>query len=291
MPNKPKLSIITINLNNAEGLEKTIQSVINQTFTDKQYLVIDGLSDDKSVNVIQKYRVELNYWISEKDSGIYNAMNKGIQQAEGDYCLFLNSGDWLTAPTILEELFNISPTADIVAGDVYFYNSQQNKIKWYVSSPDELTAKTLFHGTLPHQATLIKRVLFERIGLYNENLKIASDWLFWIEALLEHDCSYQHFQGVVSYFNMDGISCSPDTDNLPKREQMAILQQKYPRFITDYQHLSTLENEKSTWVGSKEYAVYQSFQKLGLIAAGVFIHRVFQFLGRVISADNHTEKY
>lgn len=290
MPNKPKLSIITINLNNASGLAKTIASVSMQTFSEYEFIIIDGGSIDQSLAIIESNHGKIAYWLSEPDNGIYHAMNKGIRQAKGEYCLFLNSGDWLDSPTILEELFKLPPKADIVAGDVYFYDTDLQQIKWLVPSPDELTAKTLFNGTLPHQATLIKRELFERIGLYNESLKIASDWLFWVEALLEKGCSYQHFHGVVSYFSMDGISCNPATNNLPKREQLTILQQKYPRFIKDYQLLSALENEKSNWEGSKEFAVYQFLQKLGVIAVGIFMYRVFQFFGRIISTNNYRKK-
>ena len=90
-----KLSIITINLNNCKGLEKTIKSVISQRFTDYEFIVIDGGSDDESLECIKAHRNYIHYWVSEPDKGIYNAMNKGIAQAEGDYCLFLNSGDWL----------------------------------------------------------------------------------------------------------------------------------------------------------------------------------------------------
>lgn len=261
-----KLSIITINLNNASGLAKTIASVLMQTYSGYEFIIIDGASTDKSLALIESNQDKITYWVSEPDNGIYHAMNKGIRQARGEYCLFLNSGDWLASPTILEELFSLPPTADIVAGDVYFYDTQLQQIKWQVPSPEVLTAKTLFHGTLPHQATLIKRTLFESIGLYNENLKIASDWLFWVEALLEKSCSYQHFKGVVSYFSMDGVSCSAINNELPKKEKYNILKNKYYRFVPDYEELDFLEKEKNDWVNSKDYKVYSFLKKTGVIS-------------------------
>ncbi len=279
------MSIITINLNNSKGLKKTIESVINQTFNSYEFIIIDGGSSDDSFKQINANSNTVDFWISEPDNGIYHAMNKGIKQAKGEYCLFLNSGDWLTSPTILQEVFSANQTADIVAGDVYFYDNEQNQIKWFVPSPEVLTAKTLFYGTLPHQATFIKRELFERIGLYNEKLKITSDWLFWVEALLQHGCSYQHFQGVVSYFSMDGISCNPATNNLPKREKLAILQQKYPLFVSDYQQLIELENEKNIWVNSSEYRVYQFLKQIGLLSIGVLVFRSFYFIKRLVSQN------
>ena len=281
-----QLSIISINLNNAQGLKKTIQTVLNQTFIGKELIVIDGGSTDCSLQVIENFKSYINYWVSGPDTGIYNAMNKGIVQAKGEYCLFLNSGDWLSSPTILEELFATYPTADIVAGDVYFFDTVQNKIKWHVPSPDILTAKTLFLGTLPHQATLIKRTLFNKVGLYNENLKIASDWLFWVEALLEHSCSYQHFDKVVSYFNMDGVSCNPATQSLPRKEQSLVLQKKYPFFIEDYKQLATLEEESKVWKESREFKAFQYLKKNGLIKIIVFFIRVQNFIQRKLHPNN-----
>lgn len=275
-----QLSVITINLNDGAGLQKTIESVVSQTFQSFELIVIDGGSTDNSSSVIGEYAKCLTYWVSEPDRGIYHAMNKGIKVAKGKYCLFLNSGDWLVNHTVLADVFVENPTADIIAGDVYYYDNQQNTIQWHVVSPDVLSAKTLFQGSLPHQSTFIRRALFESIGYYSERLRIASDWLFFVEALLEKGCSYKHYQGVVSYFNMDGISCNPATDSLPKREQLMVLEQKYPLFLADYDRLAQLEEQSNRWLGSREYIVFIFFQKIGLIQAGVLCLRLFRFLKR-----------
>ncbi|GAB3513159.1 glycosyltransferase family 2 protein [Spirosoma knui] len=276
------LSIITINLNNAVGLKKTGQSVISQTFRDFEYIIIDGGSTDASRKVIEQFSSHVTYSVSERDRGIYHAMNKGIRQATGEYCLFLNSGDWLATPTVLEEVFASRPQADIVAGDVYFYDNQKQEIRWHVTSPANITARTLFRGTLPHQATFIRRRLFGSVGLYNEQLKIASDWLFFVEALLEHHCSYVHFPGVIAYFNMDGISCDPATNNLPRQEQRLILQQRYPLFLADFERLEALETERSQWLSSRESAVYRFLERNQVIKAGVFVRRLKRFVLRMI---------
>ena len=97
-----QISIITINYNNASGLEKTIRSVVEQTYNEYEYIIIDGASSDKSKEVIQEYQRYIDFWCSEKDSGIYNAMNKGIQKASGEYLLFLNSGDVLNNSAVLD---------------------------------------------------------------------------------------------------------------------------------------------------------------------------------------------
>ncbi|GAB3993184.1 glycosyltransferase family 2 protein [Spirosoma daeguense] len=277
-----RLSVITINLNNASGLEKTINSVLSQTYQSIEYLVIDGGSTDGSLDVLEKYSNKITYWLSEKDTGIYNAMNKGIRLAKGDYCLFLNSGDWLVDTDVVSKIFSGNPITDIISGDVYYFDTQLNTIKWLVTSPEHLTAKALFLGTLPHQATFIKRSLFNRIGLYNEQLKIASDWLFFLEALLINSATYQHHKGVVSYFNMDGISCNPVNNSLPRREQLSILQQKYPLFLADYEQLDTLEKQTYQWRESREYKVYKFLERTGVIRAGVFCRRVKRSLQRTV---------
>ncbi|MFT4805390.1 MAG: glycosyltransferase involved in cell wall biosynthesis, partial [Psychroserpens sp.] len=99
-----KLSIITINFNNAVGLKKTIESVVNQTSNDFEYIVIDGGSNDGSVDVIKEYEAKVSYWVSEVDKGIYHAMNKGILLAKGDYLEFLNSGDILVNETVIQKI-------------------------------------------------------------------------------------------------------------------------------------------------------------------------------------------
>ncbi|GAB3693536.1 glycosyltransferase family 2 protein [Spirosoma flavus] len=276
------LSIITINLNNASGLKKTIESVVNQSYSSIEHIVIDGGSTDDSVQLIDYYASQIHHSISEPDKGIYNAMNKGIRLATGTYCLFLNSGDWLVDNNVITSVFSENPQADIVSGDIYFYDTNLDQVKWLVTSPDNVTAKTFFSGMLPHQATFIKRSLFNSLGFYNEQLRIASDWLFFLEALLVKQHTYQHFKGVVAYFSMDGISCNPETNSLPRREQRSILQQKYPLFLADYEHFDRLEKQSNQWLASREYRVYKFLENTGVIRFGVFCRRVKRSMQRTV---------
>ena len=134
-----KFSIITINLNNKAGLTKTIESVILQTYTDFEYIVIDGDSMDGSKAVIQQYQDKIDYWVSEPDTGIYQAMNKGIKVAQGEFLLFLNSGDCLVSDKILEavaESIMVPFRADIYSGDLYLNNRKTDKL---IESPTEVT--------------------------------------------------------------------------------------------------------------------------------------------------------
>ncbi|CAG4999697.1 putative glycosyltransferase [Dyadobacter sp. CECT 9275] len=275
-----QLSLITINLNNKEGLLQTIRSVLQQSFESFEYIIIDGGSTDGSLDIIRENSAFINYWTSEPDNGIYHAMNKGINVAKGKYCLFLNSGDWLSGPEILRRALADQSDADIISGDIYFYDNVKQAIKWLVPSPDQVTAKTLFLGTLPHQATFIKRSLFDTIGLYNEQLRITSDWLFFLEALFVFNCTYLHYTGVIAYFNMDGISCDPRTELLRKQEQLRILQQKYPLFLPDYELLNRLENQTFEWLESREFRVYKSLENMGVIRFGVFCQRITRAIQR-----------
>ncbi len=174
------LSIITINLNNAAGLEKTIQSVISQTNKEFEYIVIDGASTDGSVEIIKKYSSGINYWVSESDTGIYNAMNKGIQKAQGNYCLFLNSGDYLVSSTTLQDVFNeISNTA---AADIFYSDCIKSDDSIYIY-PDNITINDIIKIGISHQNTLIKRSLFLEHSFYNEKLRIASDLEYFLKEM------------------------------------------------------------------------------------------------------------
>jgi glycosyltransferase involved in cell wall biosynthesis len=196
-----RLSIITINKNNAAGLEKTIQSVVAQTFDDFEYIVIDGNSNDGSVEIIKKYADNLDYWVSENDSGVYNAMNKGIREARGDYCLFLNSGDILISPRTLQNVFEeIDGSVDI------YYSDCKNNDNSYDKNPDHLDITTLIAKNINHQNSLIRRSLFIKHGFYNENLRYVSDWEFWLKELWLYKTQFMHIKTNISVYDLHGIS-------------------------------------------------------------------------------------
>jgi len=228
-----KLSIITINYNNKNGLEKTIESVVNQTFSDIEYIVIDGGSEDGSVEVIKQYSDKITYWVSEPDEGIYNAMNKGILRAKGEYCLFLNSGDFLANNEVLYKLFEVERQEDLLICRFYRRNDEGNRIEM---KEQKITFLEFYVSSLPHAATLIKRNLFEKIGLYNENNKIVSDWEFFMEALFIHRSSHFVIDDLfLSEQEKEGISASSMSLHLQERKN--VLKNKFPLFIDDYRLL------------------------------------------------------
>ena len=212
----PKLSIITVNLNNAVGLEKTIKSVINQTYKDFEFIIIDGGSTDGSSDLIKNYEKEINYWISEKDDGIYAAMNEGIKQANGEYCLFLNSGDYLFDKYVFTNVFLLNPCKDIVYGNMIIDSGDTQQMGL---SPERITLNHLLKDTLWHPVSFIKRQLFDKVGYYDTSYLISGDYDFFLKAFIKYNCSQQHINIVISVFNLQGISSKHDFADLVRNER------------------------------------------------------------------------
>ncbi len=233
-----KLSIITINYNNAAGLQQTMESVFGQTFADYEYIIIDGGSTDGSKKVIEKYANKLAYWVSEKDKGIYNAMNKGIDKASGVYLLFLNSGDYFVNTSVCEKML----PEDNLSYDLIFGNritidekGKENLLK----IPEVITLQYMLIGTPYHGSTLINKRLFNEYGLYDESLKIVSDWSFFFKVIVTGNASMKHMDVAVSYFVLDGISSKPENQLLLKKELSEVIEKELPFVVKNL-----LENYK-----------------------------------------------
>jgi glycosyltransferase involved in cell wall biosynthesis len=214
----PFFSIITINLNNAIGLKKTIESVVSQTFTDVEYIVIDGDSTDASIETIKNFEKKISYWISEKDNGIYNAMNKGVRKATGKYLLFLNSGDMLADKEVLQRVAETKPAADLVYGNMLILESN-GKIREGVM-PEILNQMHLLRDTLWHPVTFISRKVFADNGYYDEQFKIAGDYEFFLNLILKRRSSYKHLPITISIFDNNGISASAANKKLLADERL-----------------------------------------------------------------------
>lgn len=235
------ISIITINYNDAKGLQRTLQSVRSQSYQHFEHIVIDGNSDDGSKNVIQDAGDYLAYAISEPDKGIYNAMNKGISVAKGQYLLFLNSGDSLAHEDVLAKVAPfLKSHKDIYYGTIQVERNGHLKQLEY---PDDLTFQYFFHkGYLPHPATFIKKDLFDRTSMYNEDLKIASDWEFLVCAVCKFHATYENIQLPISNYDTHGISSNPNHRQLLLDEKQWILEKHFPLFLKDSKELQA-QNE------------------------------------------------
>lgn len=233
-----KLSIITINYNNLEGLQRTVESVINQIWQEFEFLVIDGGSTDGSAVFIESKRNKIDYWVSEPDKGIYTAMNKGIAKATGEYLLFLNSGDHFIDEDALQKV-----NQGIQHYDLIYYDIEVvvNETKTVLENPKEFTFEYLHNNVPCHQSLLIKKTAFDTVGLYDENLKIVSDWKWFIQAVLKYNLSYKKKEGVFSVFYKDGISSIAENQALVQAERKQILESDFPILVKDLQERYRLE--------------------------------------------------
>lgn len=230
-------SIITINRNNRDGLRRTMESVVGQTYRDYEYIIIDGASTDGSVEIIKEHESHLSYWVSEPDNGIYNAMNKGIAKARGEYCLFMNSGDCLYDNHVLERITTIGHDhPDIIVGKVY---SSKSHKELFVPPHGDLSLYCLYSATIAHQGAFIKLDL-QRKHPYDEGLKIVSDWKFFVEAIVMDNCRVEFADVPVCLFDTEGVSTSN-----PKRmweEKESVLKQLFPeRVLKDMARLKASE--------------------------------------------------
>lgn len=216
----PALSIITINYNNAKGLQKTIESVLVQSFKDLEFIIIDGGSTDGSVEVIKRFSDHIDYWVSEKDNGVYHAMNKGILKANGNYVLMLNSGDYLSEPGILEKIELPAHAEDLVYGNNIWVDATGAKRATY---PETITYNFLKTGAVCHQSVFIKKELHNKAGLYSEDYKIASDWEFFLLAIARFNASQFYIDKEIAICDREGISCKPENWNLVVKERNDIL--------------------------------------------------------------------
>lgn len=218
----PLLSIITINRNNASGLRKTIESVVTQDCTDFEYLIIDGASTDESPAVIQefvtgKHSDKISYWISEPDTGIYNAMNKGIRQAKGTYVYMLNSGDWLEPNAISDIVEKLK--ADRPDLLLFFLNFWSNgeKVQAEMRFPAKLSLIPLCH-----QGLIYKKNIHEQYGLYDENYKFAADYDFCIKAFYKKHIKISELFLPLINFSVGGLGeCEAS------RQEFHLIQIKY----------------------------------------------------------------
>ena len=241
-----KVSIITINYNNRKGLCNTIDSVISQSYGDIEYIVVDGGSRDGSAELIRNKQEGIAFWISEPDTGIYNAMNKGVAHATGDYCLFLNSGDCLHGEDSITEFVSQLNGEDMLMGRVQCVPSGRIA---YTDVSYPFTMMDFYTGCpVPHPACLIRRSLFDE-QLYDEELKIVSDWKFFMLMIVFKNHSYSLVDTVVTDFLEQGISSNR---RLCEQERNRTLKELLPKAIyIDYQRF---ENG-----GSRDIDYYDSF--------------------------------
>lgn len=234
-----RLSIITVNYNNADGLRKTLASVAVQTYRDIEHVIVDAASADGSVDIIKEYAEKADYpvsWSSKKDKGVYNGMNVGILRATGDYIQILNSGDILAAPDVTERMVAALPEGvSIFYGNMLKSYDGKKIINRDTCGSGMYTPESFlyfYNGTLNHDCAYIRRDLFDKYGLYNEDMKICSDWEWYVKAIAlgGEEAVYTNID--VTIFDMNGVSESHGKNaELIKKERRGYLEKILPATI------------------------------------------------------------
>ena len=201
-----KISIVTINFNNLNGLKKTFESVVNQSFENYEYIIIDGGSIDGSKEYIEQNIDKLDFFVSEPDNGIYHAMNKGIENSTGDYIYFLNSGDRFFDESVLEkcdEQMTQTPLIEMFVGKAIKYNT--NNLIGFVEKYRFLDRIQCFDKMICHQSIFAKKHLFNLIGGFDQNYKIKADY-DWILRVIEIKSNILVSDTIVCTYPLGGIS-------------------------------------------------------------------------------------
>lgn len=200
-----KVSIITVCLNSEQYLEKTIKSVLNQTYPNIEYIIIDGNSTDKTIEIIKKYESRITKWISESDNGIYDAMNKGIALCKGEIIYFLNSGDYLYANNIIQKISNKFLNHDIIGvyGNVESIDGIGNK----KIRGGKISYNNLLYKRLCHQALFVRKELFDEFGTFSTFFKFSSDHEFIIKCIKKYNNRFIYIDDIISVYLSGGASC------------------------------------------------------------------------------------
>jgi len=243
---QPKLSVITVVFNNARDIERTMLSVLNQTYSNIEYIVIDGLSNDGTLEIIRKHRDRIKL-VSEKDNGIYDAMNKGLNMATGDYVLFMNSGDEIYGIDTVAKVFATADDADIYYGETEMINDHGESLgQRRHKAPEKFTWRSFKYGmSVSHQAIYIRRSLTER---YSMRYHLSAD-IDWIIRAAKKAKKIVKVDGYVAKYLVGGMSKKRHRESLVER--FAIMSHYYGPVLTVFYHLVIAVNLGRYWMKHK----------------------------------------
>jgi len=230
----PKISIVTPSYNQAKFLERTILSVLNQNYPNLEYIIIDGGSRDGSVEIIRKYEKYLTYWVSGKDNGQADAINKGLRKAKGEIVAYLNSDDTYCPGTLMEvaHYFRKCPDRKMIYGDYNIIDSQDNIIKYKKEIIFDYNVLLYGFSYIPQPTVFLKREVFEKIGLFNIELKCTMDLDYWVRVSKEY--KIYHIPTYFANFRIHSSSKTWTQRHVFKEEELLLREKytlKYPRSI------------------------------------------------------------
>lgn len=219
------LSIITVCLNSMEQLQLTIDSLKIQTYKEFEFIIIDGGSTDGTMQIIKKNNEIISNFISEKDNGIYHAMNKGSILASGKYIMFLNSGDTLFYEGTLMDIFRTNPDEDLLYGNTNIIYKKRNQIK---VAPKKLYYTFWLFDTLCHQSIFVKREKLFNVGLFDLSYKILSDYNCLLKMIIKQNLSYKYYDFVISNYKANGFSSFAENKKIFEEERLRSILENYP---------------------------------------------------------------
>jgi glycosyltransferase involved in cell wall biosynthesis len=246
----PILSIVTVVYNGEKFIERTIQSVINQTYKHIEYIIIDGNSKDNTKEIIKQYENRITRWISEPDNGLYDAMNKGLAMVTGDYVVFLNAGDVFFDNLTVEKVFEQwNPEVDIFYGETMIVDEQGNEIGLRrLKAPENLTWKSFKDGMVVcHQSIIIRKSI---TNFYNLDYKISCDYEWVLNALKKANCIVNTHMIITRF--LDG-GLNKQKIPLALKERFLIMSKYFGFFPTLFRHISISIKFFRFWYREKRF--------------------------------------
>jgi glycosyltransferase involved in cell wall biosynthesis len=231
----PKVSIITSTYNAAATLEKCLDSILSQSRTDWEYLVIDGGSTDGTRELLKKYEHSIDYWLIEADEGVYDALNKGIALARGEWIYFIGADDYLIDPDVLQRVFAQEPRGLMIYGNVYFsfhgnvYSGKFSRLK-------------LITRNICHQAIFYNKRLFEMFGCFDKRYRVLADWIFNLTCFFDRRVKPQYVDTIIAYYDGKGFS-ERNTDIKFMDEYFEIIRTNYGWFYYCYLNFRILTDK------------------------------------------------
>ncbi|MGE6257342.1 glycosyltransferase [Heyndrickxia sporothermodurans] len=273
----PKLSIITACYNSEKTIEQTIKSIINQTYPNIEYIIIDGKSTDNTMEIVYQYKNDIDIIISEKDNGVYDAFNKGVRNAQGQYIMFINADDYLVDMEIIDRLMNFTlcqgnPIS--VYGDILIKNEKTGFIKRHGK---KITLNHIRKGSMPpHQGIIILKSIIKEFGGFNTKFKIRADYHLLVKVFLKYESEIYYFPELITVFRLGGLSSNLENRKVLNKETKLIIDELIVNSNYQISNLTSNENYMRYWLESiifsnksiSDYLTKLNIKKVAIFGSG-----------------------